>query len=131
MYKLRFHLARGKNFMKWQVRKDNSVSYYNPDDYVLLVMNATLSNSPATAQRIYDGQHKVVCAWIEAEHINVYRKDEVPEEYYNAYQNPDYQLKYNPRVAPHWQDNRGNNIDNRHYPVVATVGKAVFEVPKG
>lgn len=29
-----------------------------------------------------------------------------------------------------WQDVNGNNVDNHSFPVVATIGKAVFEVPE-
>lgn len=131
MVKVRFNLGRGDNYMKWQVKGSNgNVVYYDPDNTVLFLMGARLTNSPTTAKRIYNGQHKVVCAWIEAENVNVYRKDEVPIEYYNAYKNPDNELRYNPRVAPNWQDAQGNNVDNHSFPVVATIGKAVFEVPQ-
>ena len=45
MYKVRFHLGRGKNFMKWQVKYlgteyggDDKVSYVTPQDNQLAML---------------------------------------------------------------------------------------------
>ena len=44
MYKVRFHLGRGTNFMKWQVKylsengDEDRVSYVNPQDNQLAML---------------------------------------------------------------------------------------------
>ena len=107
MYKIRFNLGRGENYMKWQLKGNNpkAVAHYDPEKYCLFLMGARLTNKPKTAKKIHKGAHKVVCAWIECDHVIIYRRDEIPLEYYN--------------------------VDNHSFPVVTTIGKAVFEVPQG
>ena len=63
-YKIRFHLAKGVNFMKWQIKdtKSGEVIYISPKDYSLHFEGVTLKNSKSTANRIKQGSNKTVCA---------------------------------------------------------------------
>ena len=72
MYKVRFHLGRGKHFMQWQIKSDeNVVSYVDPLDNQLAMLGCRLSLQPSAAQKIHDGANKTVCAWIECESVQV------------------------------------------------------------
>ena len=71
-YKLRYHLARGRNYKKWQLKHMSPVGkfaldtfYRNPDDFVALLHNCRLRNHGSVAKKIHDGMNKTVCAWIE------------------------------------------------------------------
>ena len=46
-YKIRFHLAKGVNFMKWQIKdtKSGEVIYISPKYYSLHFEGVTLKNS--------------------------------------------------------------------------------------
>ena len=51
MNRLRFHLARGKHFMHWQLKRDDDVSFYTPKDFSAKLHNATLYNRRGVADR--------------------------------------------------------------------------------
>ena len=68
MYRVRFHLGRGANYMKWQVRDSNGgVRYYDPESVRQVMLNAKLHNRPNVAKKICEGANKTVCAWVECE----------------------------------------------------------------
>ena len=60
MYKVRFHLGRGKNFMKWQVTSNlntgdgtgakHVVSYVNPQENQLAMLGCKLSLQPSGSE---------------------------------------------------------------------------------
>lgn len=64
---VRFHLGAGKNFMKWQVKEDGRVSYFDPETTNLVLINAKLRNQIETAKKINQGANKTVCAWVECD----------------------------------------------------------------
>jgi phage terminase large subunit-like protein len=106
-YKIRFHLAKGKNFMKWQIKSADGVEYINPKEFSLHLEGVTLKNRKATAERINSGSNKSVCAWMLVDSYRVtktYKTSMLGDE-----------LRYNPRIAPHWllngEDADGMNID--------------------
>jgi len=95
--KVRFNLSAGKNFMKWKVEyPDRKPEYYDPKEFQLVLGGCTLKNHRKTAQKIYDGANKTVCAWVLCQHITLYKAGtfQINEEYN--------QIKYNPRVRPNW-----------------------------
>ena len=104
--KVRFHLARGQNYMRWQVKQGDSVQYYDPEDVILEMHEATLRNQRKTAERIMDGENKTVCAWVVKDFAH-----------------------YNPRRRPYWHDSKKNNLDNSKYKALATYGKLIV-IPK-
>lgn len=99
-YKVRFHLGRGKNFMKWQVTSPcGFVEYYDPTECQLILTDCVVKNSRKVAEKIFNGGEKVVCAWVlcDAIHINFIAP-------FIQADNKDQsnRLRYNPRVTPNW-----------------------------
>ena len=117
--KVRFHLAKGQNYMKWQIKEKNGLTYYyDPDQVNMILENCELHNSRKTAEGIFNGGNKTVCSWIECDRVFVY----------NAVGDTDYenQLSYNPRVKPNWVDSEGNNVDGKRYDKIVTKGRKCF-----
>jgi hypothetical protein len=116
--RVRFHLAKGPNFQNWQVKCGDSVEYYEPSEYNLYMQNCKLRNQPTTAQKIYDGANKTVCAWIECDSVTAHPSaDRVPRAVDFLY--------YNPKRKPHWHLASGVNVDNHVYDSLATQGQMV------
>ena len=117
--KVRFHLAKGQNYMKWQIKENNGLTYYyDPNEVDMILENCELHNSKKTAEGIFNGAEKTVCSWIECDRVFVY----------NAVGDVDYdnQLSYNPRIKPNWVDSEGNNVDGHSYEKIVTKGRKVF-----
>ena len=95
--KVRFNLSAGKNYMKWKVEyPDRKPEYYDPKEFQLVLGGCVLKNHKTTAQKIHDGAHKTVCAWVLCQMISIHKAGAV-EITENCYQ-----IKYNPRVRPNW-----------------------------
>ena len=121
MYKLRFHLAQGKNFMNWQVKSpDGTVKYYNPELIEIRCFNAVLINKETTAKKIFNGAHKEVCAWVEAENIITMDIDDPVSEC-----NDFIQVRYNPRVTPNWMKG-DKNVDGSNQTVLISQGRNLY-----
>lgn len=132
MYKVRFHLGRGKNFMKWQVTSNlntgdgtgakHVVSYVNPQENQLAMLGCKLSLQPTAAQKIHDGANKTVCAWIECESVQVLEVNRLkPNE-------QDYRIKFNPRQSPNWTDGYNNIISGNEYEILFTNDRTLWVV---
>ena len=68
MYKVRFHLAKGKFYKCWQVTSPNGdKDYYDPETHNLFMWGCNLRNQRKTAEKIHSGEHKTVCAWVECD----------------------------------------------------------------
>jgi len=119
-YKVRFHLARGQNFMKWQVFDllDNTKDYYDPSEYSLLMKGCVLGNHPATAQKIYEGEHKTVCAWISCDRVT-------PVMQIGSLANKQ-RYMYNPQKNPHWFTELQRNVDGKKLPTMVTINRRVY-----
>jgi len=124
MYKVRFNLGRGSNFRKWQVRdKDNKPTHFDPMEVTLVMSKCQLKNNKNTANKIFEGSHKTVCAWIECESVNVIRKNH-PMDMETM------ELKYNPRKNPYWTIGDSNeDIDNEKYDLIYS-GNTHLYTPK-
>ena len=107
MYKIRFHLGAGEHYMHWQVKSDDNVVYYNPEITHLHLQNCILKNNRKTAERIFLGENKTVCAWILCEKLHVrYDGDSGVPSWYT-------ELKYNPKIRPYWYfSNSVDCLDN-------------------
>jgi len=132
MYKVRFHLGRGKNFMKWQVTSNlntgdgtgakHIVSYINPEENQLAMLGCKLSLQPTAAQKIHDGANKTVCAWIECETVQVLEVNRIkPNE-------QDYRIKFNPRQSPNWTDGYNNVVSGNEYEILFTNDRTLWVV---
>lgn len=121
MFRIRFHLKTGKNFMKWQVKEGRKAQYYKPDDVQLLLFNCKLRNQPKTAQRICDGSHKTVCAWVECESVQILDKAS------NSVIDSKI-LQYNPKVTPYWRNANEEKIDNQRHATICSVGNKLFAI---
>jgi hypothetical protein len=109
--KVRFNLGKGENFMKWKIQYPNgNVMYYKPNDVQLIMTNCIFKNHKKIAQKIFEGSHKVVCAWIICENIKINTNQSITDE--------TNKVCYNPRVKPNWLFNEkimdDNNVEQIH-----------------
>ena len=119
-FQVRFHLGRGKHFGWWQVKSLAGVRYY-PTTAKLTMLDCQLRNQRGAARRIHAGEDKKVCAWIDCNEVLV-----------EASGTPATGLpvSFNPRVAPHWRNYRGADIDGRRIEVLRTNGREVVVTPE-
>jgi len=119
MYKVRFNLGTGKNFLKWKItHPDGKVEYHEPNDVILDMTDCFLRNQFGTAKKIFDGANKTVCAWVEAKDVRVltpFNQSPVVLE----------QVSYNPRVAPHWMCN-GKDVDGESFESIISINRNLF-----
>ena len=121
-YRLRFNLGRGENYMKWAINGKSENSYVDPEEYNIVMTNCKLHNRKKTAQKICEGAHKTVCAWIQAEQIKLrepFVTTIIPEG--------SVELLYNPRTAPHWRKKGSDSdIDNKTFYKIFTIGTKIY-----
>jgi hypothetical protein len=124
---IRFHLARGEHYQHWQIRSpDGDVCYLDPSETVLLLLGAKLRNQRATAEKIFAGEDKTVCAWIEVgvdDYSIVSRNDDVFYRFFNLPSDA-LRIEYNPRIAPYWRLG-GEDVDNKVFPCLVTHNRSV------
>lgn len=119
-YKVRFHLANGDNYMKWQVfdLQEGTKDYFDPDSNSIIMRNCKLGNQPKTAQRIYDGENKTVCAWVACDDVRVVDASPIKASMTH--------YKYNPKKNPHWHTDTLKNADNLTFKVMITHKRKVY-----
>jgi len=119
--KIRFHLAKGPNYQRWQVRVgNNDPEYYDPEDVHIDMYNCKLRNQRKTAERIGAGANKSVCAWIECESY------QIRPRVYRGVPDVNEFCMYNPRKAPHWCNSKLEDIDNKQYGRLMTFDRMIF-----
>jgi hypothetical protein len=119
-YKLRFNLGKGKNYMKWKItHPSGKVDYLEPNDVTIVMKNCLLRNQKSSAQKIFDGANKTVCAWIEAERLMVITEID------GALFLLGDQVSYNPRVAPNWIV-KGEDADGKELSNLVTDNRKIF-----
>lgn len=125
MIRVRFHLGRGKHYQHWQIRHpDGRVEYADPGKVCLYLGGCRLRNHRSTAKRIHAGADKKVCAWVDARYASI-----LPiHAGESAARLPGESLAFNPRVAPHWTDSEGRDIDGMEYDSIATIGRSLRSV---
>lgn len=117
--KVRFNLSRGKNYMKWKISyPDGNIEYLDPNKVDLLMKKCKLRNSQRTAQKIFDGENKTVCAWILCDDVVISENQKEPLE-------ENGRLRYNPRVKPNW-DFRDVNVDGKQFSVIESRGSKLY-----
>jgi len=119
-FKVRFHLARGDNYMKWQVfdLQEGTKTYYDPDTTHIYMRDCKLGNHPKTAQKIYDGENKTVCAWVACEEVTASEKAPSLRNMRH--------YKYNPKKNPHWHTDTIKNADNLPFKLMVTNKRKVY-----
>lgn len=123
MIKVRYNLSRGKNYMKWKVDDNGVVKYYSPDEVQLVMNICTLKNNRKTAEKIFCGANKEVCAWIECEYIKVIKSK---RKYYKKMYNLS-EISYNPKTAPYWYDTIfSNSIDGFQFTTIITLTNTTY-----
>ena len=121
-FKIRFNLGKGKNFMKWKVQYPNGeIEYHSPADVQLIMHDCILKNHKKTAQKIFDGGEKVVCAWILCKSLVITSNDFIQADLFGE------RVRYNPRVTPHWMLN-DENVDGLPVDKIVTVDYGVYMV---
>jgi len=99
--RVRFHLGKGKNFRKWQIKGKDSegkllkTSYFPPEGSTIVMHGCKLVVRERAAQKIHAGANKSVCAWVECDGIAVSMLRDVPGKVVGV-------LSFNPRKNSHW-----------------------------
>jgi len=111
--KLRFHLGRGNNFMKWQYRKaDGKTVTYFPTENFYGVIRGKLHNNRKVAEKINEGENKTVCSWIASENGLTGINEPVLMHAEADLQSANYiSIYYNPRELPFWHTANGIDLD--------------------
>jgi len=119
-YKVRFNLGRGtERYQKWQVTDDMGVSrHFEPEKVTLVMSGCRLHNSPKTALKIFEGDHKTVCAWVSCDWVDVVDTKAIVGT-------KDHHVRYNPRKDIHWNI-EGENVDNSEHDLIYTSGRELY-----
>jgi len=122
--KLRYNLSRGKNYMKWKITYPNNiVEYHHPTDVQLILINPHLKNNKKTAAKIFSGAHKVVCAWILCDDIEIKTEDFIQSDRLGK------RLSYNPRSCIHWRlEAHDEDMDDRKFSRIESVDYNLYLV---
>ena len=121
--KVRFNLSRGKNFMKWKVEfPGRRPLYYDPNEIQFQFIRCTLKNHKKTAEKIYQGANKTVCAWVLCDVLAFYSPKTVDTSNLE-------QIRYNPRIQPNWMW-RGEIADGCQVNDVVSDGSSLFYLPE-
>jgi hypothetical protein len=119
--KVRFNLGRGPNYMKWKITyPSGTIEYASPTSTQIVMKGCTLKNSRTTAEKIFNGQHKTVCAWILCNEIEV--KFSEFKSFEDTFLS---RAEYNPRVKPYWTI-KGSNSDNLYFGEITTEDKILY-----
>lgn len=129
MIKVRFHLARGENYMHWQIVDFPNVKYFDSNENNLILTNCILKNNRSVAEKIHKGQNKTVCAWILCEKYDVVLNSNFDKKKYNK-------ISYNPKKVPCWiylNENKilktfedHQSIDNYKFSEIRSIGKTLY-----
>ena len=97
MYKVRFHLAKGKNHRTWQIKNSTGgiTSYVDPLTHSLYISGRiTLVNNPTISRKVFNSQRRDVCGYILGEYVTV--TDRISDY------SKDIELCFDPKKTPHW-----------------------------
>ena len=104
--------------MKWKIEyPDGEVKYLHPTDVQLNMHDCILKNYKTTAQKIFDGTNKTVCAWVLCKEIKI-RTENFQSETQNK-------IRYNPRVQPNWIYD-GEIVDGKKFDNIISVDYGLY-----
>lgn len=110
-YKIQLNLSRGENYMKWKITDRHGIhKYYDPSKVVLKLKECTLHNN-------LKGGDKFVVAWVEAEDVIVLHQRQLEMAFE--------QVRYNPKVSPHWTIN-DEVVDGQYFEVLVSINNELF-----
>lgn len=116
--RVRFNLGKGKNYMKWKVEHpDGKVEYLHPTDVQLVMTGCKMKNHRKTAQKIFEGANKTVCAWVLCDSIQIRTEGFNPDN--------GNRIRYNPRVQPNWVLN-GRVVDGEDFDEIFSVDYGLY-----
>jgi len=116
--KVRFNLGAGQNYMKWKIEyPDGKVEYLRPTDVQLVMSDCTLKNYKKTAEKIFNGADKTVCAWVLCKEIEIRKENFEPDN--------ENKIRYNPRVQPNWMFN-GEIVDGKKFDSIISVDYGLY-----
>ncbi len=116
--KVRFNLGAGKNYMKWKIEyPDGKVEYFRPTNIQLVMSDCTLKNYKKTADKIFKGANKTVCAWVLCKEIEIRKENFEPDN--------ENKIRYNPRVQPNWMFN-GEIVDGKKFDSIISVDYGLY-----
>jgi len=123
MYKIRFHLKRDDNYLKWEIidLNNNFTNYYSPNTYNLILKNCILKNDRRLAKQVLQTGKKVICAWIVFENYELLDKSNVDISNMKN-------IRYNPRFLPFWFNEYQENIDNNSYEEIFIIDKKLYVI---
>jgi len=120
--KVRFNLGKGPRYMTWKITyPDGGIEYYKPTEVQLIMNGCQLINQKPTAEKIFNGAMKSVCAWVLCEHVSIKTKDIIKSDLTGK------RLHYNPRIQPNWVL-EGKDADNTKHKVIHTVNHGLYLV---
>ena len=120
MYRVRFHLQSGKNYMKWQIRHGKNVIYVDPSKDNLEMVGCKLVNKLNKAKKVHKAGVKDVAGWVECERVMI--NNENPTDNLEK-------LFYNPIRDPQWRresDSGEFAWDDSQYATLITQGRQVY-----
>jgi hypothetical protein len=120
-FQIRFNLGAGDNYKKWKVTSpQGDVQYIEPNEVNIFMEGCKLCNQKGTATKIFEGANKTVCAWVEADNVDIMSKLNI-DDYIGD------EVSYNPRVAPNWIYNN-ENVDKSEFSDLVTKGRAIYNL---
>lgn len=96
MYKVRFHLGRGKHYQHWQIKRiGEEAQYFNPNEVTIILKNCRLHNQVNASKKILSGENKRPCAWVVCESYETAPKQNIPLSIF--------EIAFNPRKSFNWR----------------------------
>jgi len=124
--KVRFHLAKGENYLHWQVKIGENVVYYDPSEVCLMMTNARLVNHKSTAQKIFEGQNKTVCAWVSCDALGVVATGSLEAVGLTNNTDLEDQIVYNPKRQPNWVNVYGDILDGTTHKKIISIENRLY-----
>jgi hypothetical protein len=106
--------------MKWKVEGPSGTEYYSPTEVQLVLHNCQLKNNRKTAEKIFNGENKDVCAWVLCDSITI-KRDNFDKVWIKD------KLSYNPRKQPYWVWNNWD-VDNKRIAEIVTIDNGMYAI---
>jgi hypothetical protein len=125
MLDVRFHLGAGKHYKHWQVKSSDSVVYYDPKIYSLILNECCLKNNRNKAEKVFESQRRDVCGFVRCLQYTAALKEYT--DYMFLEPEVKFELMFDPKIAPYWRKhNDPNAYDGMTYSTLVTNGRRVF-----